>query len=167
MKNVNTIPRAIEKDILRGIGAPKVIASDAQNERYISALLELEHRACAAPRTPPSSRARRRADEGSAVSAPARAAARNYLTAAERNFAELLTLLIEAYEEKQHPIRAAPPTEVLAELMAANNLRQKDLAPLLGSESVVSEVLSGKRELNKRHIVELSRLFKVSSEVFF
>ena len=32
----------------------------------------------------------------------------------------------------------------------ANNLRQKDLAPLLGSESVVSEILSGKRGLNKR-----------------
>ena len=129
------IATAIEKDILNGIGAPKVITSDAQNERYISALLEME--------------------------------CRSHLTAEEKNFMELLTLLVEAYEEKQYPIRSATPVEVLTELMTANNLRQKDLAPMLGSESVVSEVLSGKRELNKRHIERLSRRFKVSPELFF
>jgi len=36
------IAKVIEKDTLDGIAAPKVITSDAQNERYISALLELE-----------------------------------------------------------------------------------------------------------------------------
>jgi HTH-type transcriptional regulator/antitoxin HigA len=129
------IAAVIEKDMLDGIGAPKVITSDAQNERYISALLEMERR--------------------------------GHLTAEEKNFMELLTLLVEAYEEKEYPIRSASPVEVLTELITANNLRQKDLAPLLGSESVVSEVLSGKRELNKRHIERLSKRFKVSPEVFF
>jgi HTH-type transcriptional regulator / antitoxin HigA len=129
------IATAIEKDILNGIGAPKVITSDAQNERYISALLEMERQ--------------------------------RHLTAEEKNFMELLTLLVEAYEEKHYPIRSASPVEVLTELMTANNLRQKDLAPLLGSESVVSEVLSGKRELNKHHIQKLSKRFKVSPELFF
>jgi HTH-type transcriptional regulator / antitoxin HigA len=57
--------------------------------------------------------------------------------------------------------------EVLAELMAANNLKQKDLAPLLGSDSIVSEVLYGKRELNKQHIEKLSQRFKVSPALFF
>jgi HTH-type transcriptional regulator/antitoxin HigA len=52
-------------------------------------------------------------------------------------------------------------------LISANNLRQKDLAPLLGSESVVSEILSGKRELNKRQIEKLSTRFNVSPAVFF
>jgi HTH-type transcriptional regulator/antitoxin HigA len=75
--------------------------------------------------------------------------------------------LIEAYEEKHYPIRSATPLEVLQELMTANDLRQKDLAPLFGSESIVSEVLSGKRGLNKRHIEKLSRRFKVSPELFF
>jgi HTH-type transcriptional regulator / antitoxin HigA len=89
------------------------------------------------------------------------------LSAAEKKYAELLTVLIEAYEEEHYPIRAASPVEVLAELLAANNLRQRDLAPLLGSESVVSEVLSGKRELNKQHIARLSERFKVSPAVFF
>jgi len=89
------------------------------------------------------------------------------LTPAEENFAELLTLLIEVYEEKHYPIADASPIEVLRELMSANNLRQKDLAPLLGSESVVSEILSGKRELNKRQIEKLSKRFSVSPAAFF
>ncbi len=92
---------------------------------------------------------------------------RGRLSAAEEKYAELLTVLIEAYEEEHYQVRAASPVEVLAELMAANNLRQKDLAPLLGSESVVSEVLNGKRELNKQHIEKLSQRFKVSPAVFF
>jgi HTH-type transcriptional regulator/antitoxin HigA len=89
------------------------------------------------------------------------------LSAAEQKYAELLTVLIEAYEEEHYPIRSASPVEVLAELMAANNLKQKDLAPLFGSESIVSEVLNRKRELNKHQIEKLSRRFKVSPALFF
>jgi HTH-type transcriptional regulator/antitoxin HigA len=92
---------------------------------------------------------------------------RGHLSAAEEKDAELLTVLIEAYEEKHYPVRARSPVEMLAELMAATNLKQKDLAPLLGSESIVSEVLHGKRELNKQHIEKLSQRFKVSPALFF
>lgn len=51
--------------------------------------------------------------------------------------------------------------------MSANNLKQKDLASTLGSESVVSEILSGRRELNRRHIERLSIRFKVAPELVF
>lgn len=129
------IPTAIEKDLLDGISAPKVITSDAQNERYIAALLELERK--------------------------------NHLSAPEKHFAELLTLLVEAYEEKHYPVRTSSPIAVVTELMHANNLRQKDLAPVLGTESIVSEILSGKRELSKNHIERLSKKFNVSPAVFF
>ena len=90
-----------------------------------------------------------------------------HLSAAEEKYAELLTVLIEAYEEKHYPIHALSPVEVLTELMAANNLKQKDLAPLFGSESIVSEVLHGKREMNKQHIEKLSQRFNVSPALFF
>ena len=120
-------------DVLDGV--PKVITSDAQNERYLAALLELERR--------------------------------SRLTAAEKNLAEVLTLLVEAYEEERYAIRSASPVEVLRQLMDANDMRQKDLASIFGTESVVSEVLSGKRELNKGHIEKLSKRFGVSPAVFF
>lgn len=51
--------------------------------------------------------------------------------------------------------------------MEANDLRQKDLASIFGSESVVSEVLHGKRGLNKSHIEKLSKRFGVSPAAFF
>jgi HTH-type transcriptional regulator / antitoxin HigA len=129
------IATAIEKDLLDGISAPKVITSDAQNERYLAALLELERK--------------------------------NHLSVAEKHFAELLTLLIEAYEDKNYPVGESSPVGVLTELMRANDLRQKDLAPVFGTESIVSEVLNGKREMNKTHIERLSKKFKVSPAVFF
>jgi HTH-type transcriptional regulator/antitoxin HigA len=46
-------------------------------------------------------------------------------------------------------------------------LKQRDLAGELGGESVVSEVLSGKRRLNATHIEQLSKRFRVSPAVFF
>src|SRR5260370_28388489 len=51
--------------------------------------------------------------------------------------------------------------------MDANNLRQKDLVPIFGSESIVSEVLHRKRDLNRAHIEKLSKRFHVSPAVFF
>jgi HTH-type transcriptional regulator/antitoxin HigA len=89
------------------------------------------------------------------------------LTSNEARLAELLTLLITDYEEKHYQLRAATPLEIIEELMAANNLRQKDLVDVFGTESVVSEVLNGKRELTKKHIRRLSERFKVSPALFF
>ena len=63
--------------------------------------------------------------------------------------------------------RAFMACRSLTELMAANNLKQKDLAPLFGSESIVSEVLHAKREMNKQHIEKLSQRFNVSPALFF
>jgi len=88
-------------------------------------------------------------------------------TSEEEKYAEVLMTLIEAYEETHHTIANASPVEVLRALMEANELRQKDLAPILGTESIVSEVLRGKRQLNKGQIEKLSKRFHVSPAVFF
>lgn len=88
-------------------------------------------------------------------------------TSEEEKYAEVLMTLIEAYEEEHHSIPDASPVEVLRTLMDANDLRQKDLVPIFGSESIVSEVLHKKRDLNKTHIEKLSRRFHVSPAVFF
>ena len=88
-------------------------------------------------------------------------------TKEEEKYAEVLVTLIEAYEETHHSIPDASPVEVLRTLMDANELRQKDLVPIFGSESIVSEILSKKRSLNKTHIEMLSRQFRISPAVFF
>lgn len=96
-----------------------------------------------------------------------RLTARGQRSQGEEKYAELLVMLIEAYEEQHFPIDDASPVEVLRALMEANGLRQKDLAAVFGSESIVSEVLNGKRKLNRTQIEKLSRRFGVSPAVFF
>jgi HTH-type transcriptional regulator / antitoxin HigA len=89
------------------------------------------------------------------------------LTRAEKELAELLTLLIEDFESKRSKLPRAKPVEILRLLMDQHGLKQKDLADVFGTRSIVSEVLSGKRKLNKEHIQHLSERFHVSPEAFF
>lgn len=88
-------------------------------------------------------------------------------TPAQVEAIELLTLLIERFEEENYTVPNASPTDVLRFLLDRHGLKQRDLAADLGGESVVSEVLSGKRKLNAAHIEQLSKRFHVSPAVFF
>ena len=89
------------------------------------------------------------------------------LTRAEKELAELLTLLIEDFEERRYQLPQTGPLDVLRFLMDQHGLKQKDLADVLGTASIVSELLSGKRELNKDQSRRLSERFQVSPELFF
>lgn len=89
------------------------------------------------------------------------------LTKEEKELAELLTLLIENFEERHYALPKASPREVLEFLMEQNHLRQADLLDIFKTRSIVSEVLSGKRDMTKEHIRLLSERFHVSPEVFF
>ena len=88
-------------------------------------------------------------------------------TAAEAELADLLTLLIEGFEAKHYELPRSTPMETIEFLMDQHGLKQKDLADVLGAPSIVSEVLNGKRELNKEYIRRLSEKFAVSPELFF
>jgi HTH-type transcriptional regulator / antitoxin HigA len=89
------------------------------------------------------------------------------LTVAERDLAKLLTLLIEEFEERRYRLPRSKPLDVLRFLMDQHGLMQKDLVSVFGAPSIVSEVLSGRRELNKVQIKRLSDRFHVSPELFF
>lgn len=78
---------------------------------------------------------------------------------------ETLGILVETYEAQAVPIPAASGVTALRFLMDQHDLRQGDL-PEIGTQSVVSEVLSGKRELTSRHIAKLRQRFGVSADVF-
>jgi HTH-type transcriptional regulator/antitoxin HigA len=85
----------------------------------------------------------------------------------ETETAKLLVVMISDYEAKHFVVEKAPGVEVLRELMAANGLRQKDLADDLGGESIVSLILQEKRQLNRQQMEKLSHRFHVSPAVFF
>ena len=93
--------------------------------------------------------------------------AKKRVTAAERKLIELLTLLVEDFESRHYAVPEAGPLDIVRHLMEAHGLRQKDLADVFGTESIVSDVLNGKRNLTKEHIRKLSGRFNVSPAVFF
>lgn len=79
--------------------------------------------------------------------------------------ADALGVFIERYEAEHVPLPRAKPAAVLKYLMREHNIRQSDL-PEIGSQGVVSEVLTGKRDLNVRQVKRLAKRFGVSPEVF-
>jgi HTH-type transcriptional regulator/antitoxin HigA len=87
-------------------------------------------------------------------------------SATEMDAINLLSLLVETYEARRFPIEASSPIEVLRFLMEQNGLQQRDLMEDLGSESNVSLILKGKRNLTVQHIQRLSRRFGVPVSVF-
>lgn len=74
----------------------------------------------------------------------------------EGDEAELLTALVELYEEKNFPIDPPEPLEAIRFRMEQQGLKRKDLVPFIGSESKVSEILSGSRGLSLNMIRNLS-----------
>jgi len=73
--------------------------------------------------------------------------------------------LIEAYESQRHSVPDASPVDVLVFLMEQHGLKQADL-PEIGAQSVVSDVLGGKRLLNLRQVSALSKRFGISADAF-
>ena len=78
---------------------------------------------------------------------------------------DTLGTLLHSYEEVHHPLPHVDGVEMLRYLMEEHGLRQADL-PEVGSQGVVSEILSGCRELNTRQIRALAHRFAVSPAVF-
>jgi len=87
----------------------------------------------------------------------------------EHELAGLLDLvgqLVEDYENTRYTPQDAAPHEVLRFLMNQHSLKQTDLATEIGGQSVVSDILNGKREINARQAKALAARFGVSTAVF-
>ena len=79
---------------------------------------------------------------------------------------ELLTLLVEHYEQEHYSIPAADPVSVVRFLIEQQNLAQRDLIPQFGSESAVSMFLNGQRNLTIEQVRKLSIRFKLPVDLF-
>jgi HTH-type transcriptional regulator / antitoxin HigA len=77
---------------------------------------------------------------------------------------ELLSLLVEKYEQEHYPIEAPNPIEAIKFRMEQMNLRQADVAPLFGGKTRVSEVLNGKRPLTLKMITLLNQYLGIPLE---
>jgi HTH-type transcriptional regulator/antitoxin HigA len=94
-------------------------------------------------------------------------------TAEETAYLALLGTLVEDYERRRAPeveevvARPVTPVEAIRWAMDRHGLRQKDLAPLIGSESLVSSVLAGRRKLSKAMISRLHEALGIPFEHLF
>ena len=73
--------------------------------------------------------------------------------------------LIRDYDADRHVVPDASAVDVLNFLIKSHQLTQSDL-PEIGTQSVVSEILNGKRTLNIRQIARLAKRFGVSADAF-
>jgi HTH-type transcriptional regulator/antitoxin HigA len=83
---------------------------------------------------------------------------------AEAERLELLSVLIEAYENQKYPVEAPDPIDAIFFRMQEQGLRQADLVPYFGTRSRVSEVLGRKRPLTIPMIRALSIGLGISAE---
>ncbi|MBI2118632.1 MAG: helix-turn-helix domain-containing protein [Elusimicrobia bacterium] len=83
-----------------------------------------------------------------------------------RSYLESVIHFLDEYEKKHFP-SAASPEDILRFLMNQHKLSQSDLKEELGGQSVVSNIMSGKRQLTREHIEKLSRRFSISPASFY
>jgi HTH-type transcriptional regulator / antitoxin HigA len=85
----------------------------------------------------------------------------------EEDYLDVLSDLVEKYEDEHDPMPPVSGAEMLRFLIESQATRQTEVASETGiAESTISEILAGKREMNRKHIEALARHFHVNPTVF-
>lgn len=138
---MSAIARTFDEKIYRralGRALPRPIRSDGDLERMTERLLEIEESV----------------EDGTA-------------SPEQCELAELLGMLIDQYEDEHRQIAiTSAPHERLADLLAERGMSQTDLATILNSRSLASEILSGRRGISKAQVIRFAGFFHVPAEVF-
>jgi HTH-type transcriptional regulator/antitoxin HigA len=89
------------------------------------------------------------------------------LTKDELDYLDVLTDLVEAYDEWHYPEPDdGTPLERLTFLLGESGMSTADLGRLLGNSGLASQIVLGRRQLSKAHIRTLSRYFKLDANYF-
>lgn len=83
----------------------------------------------------------------------------------EGDEADLLSMIIDNYENQHYPIEAPDPIEAIKIRMEEMNLKQQDLVGIIGGKSRVSEILNKKKKLTVEMIRELEKVLHISASV--
>ncbi len=78
---------------------------------------------------------------------------------------EVLSILIEAYEEKHYHIPFPNPVEALLYHIESRGLSRKDLEPYIGSRARVSEILNKRRHLSVEMIRKINKGLGIPAEI--
>jgi HTH-type transcriptional regulator/antitoxin HigA len=91
---------------------------------------------------------------------------RSNLTQDDRDYLNVLGTLVYDYEQKHEPMPVLKGIALLKALMVEDNIQEKDLVEIFESESWVSEMMNGKRELTAGQIQKLAKFFHLSPVAF-
>jgi HTH-type transcriptional regulator/antitoxin HigA len=91
---------------------------------------------------------------------------RSNLTQDDRDYLNVLGTLVYDYEQKHEPMPVLKGIALLKALMVEDNIQEKDLVDIFESESWVSEMMDGKRELTASQIQKLAKFFPLSPVAF-
>ncbi len=91
---------------------------------------------------------------------------RTDLTNEEKQFSELLAIVIEDFEDKHYSLPAVSPGDALKALMEDRGLRHKDVAEVIGNKGLTTEILAGRRKVSSALAKKLSEYFRVPVELF-
>lgn len=87
-------------------------------------------------------------------------------TPEEEALLETMAILIQAYDDRHHPLPPMLGHQMLSYLMETGGRTAKDLLPVFGTRGRLSEVLNGKRSISKEQAKKLAALFKVTADLF-
>ena len=88
------------------------------------------------------------------------------LSPEESALLETMAILIQAYDDRHHPVAPIAPNQMLGYLMESSGRTARDLLHVFGTRGRVSEVLSGKRSISKEQAKKLASVFKVTADLF-
>ena len=83
----------------------------------------------------------------------------------EGDEAEILSMLIDDFENKHFPIESPDPIEAIKIRMEEMNLKQKDLVGIIGGKSTISEILNKRKKLTVEMIRKLEKFLHISASV--
>ena len=88
------------------------------------------------------------------------------LSPEEERLLDLLSDLIQQYDEAYYPVKELASHEMLRSLMDDDGLCHQDIWQIFGSQGVASELLNGKRTISRMQARKLGDFFKIDPEVF-
>jgi HTH-type transcriptional regulator/antitoxin HigA len=85
----------------------------------------------------------------------------------EEDYLDVLADLVETYEDEAHPLPEITDADMLRHLIKSRRVTQAEVVDSTGiAKSTLSQILAGRRSLNRNHITALARFFSVSPAVF-
>src|ERR1035437_5855889 len=87
----------------------------------------------------------------------------DHLSPEESALLETLAILVQAYDDRYHPLPPVAPNEMLTSLMGTSGRTAKDLLPGLGTRGRVSEVLNGKRSISKEQEKKQATVYRATA----